>query len=60
MAEPDRRAASERQPPESKASKEKRPPAGPHAKPELTDKDKAPESGVLSEPGDKETEAPTG
>lgn len=39
---------------------EKMPPAGPHAKPELTDKDKAPESGVLPDHDQKVTEAPTG
>jgi hypothetical protein len=42
------------------AASEKMPPAGPHAKPELTDKDKTPRSGVLPGPDEKETEAPTG
>ena len=36
------------------------PPAGPHAKPELTDKDKTPGSGVLPDADEKQTEAPTG
>jgi hypothetical protein len=36
------------------------PPAGPHAKPELTDKDKTPKSGVLPEADETQTEAPTG
>ena len=39
---------------------ERIPPAGPHAKPELTDKDKTPKSGVLPEADDKQTDAPTG
>jgi hypothetical protein len=38
----------------------KSPPAGPHAKPELTDKDKTPGSGVLPEADETQTEAPTG
>jgi hypothetical protein len=38
----------------------KMPPAGPHAKPELTDKEKTPASGVMPEPDDKQIEAPTG
>ena len=36
------------------------PPAGPHAKPELIDREKTPASGVLPEPDVKQTEAPTG
>ena len=40
--------------------KQNPPAAGPHAKPELTDKDKTPGSGVLPEVDDKQTEAPTG
>lgn len=36
------------------------PPAGPHAKPELTDKDKTPKTGMLPDPDQKDTEAPTG
>jgi hypothetical protein len=38
------------------------PPAGPHAKPELTDKEKTAGSGVLPDPArkPKSTEAPTG
>jgi hypothetical protein len=35
-------------------------PAGPHAKPELTDKDKTPGSGVLPDDDHKEVEGPTG
>jgi hypothetical protein len=46
--------------PSQPAPKSKMPPAGPHAKPELTDKEKTPSSGVLPEPDDKQTEAPTG
>ena len=43
-----------------KRDDEKMPPAGPHAKPELTDKDKTPRSGVLDEAEQPSTEAPTG
>jgi hypothetical protein len=39
---------------------EKIPPAGPHAKPELTDKAKTPKSGVLPDADERQTEAPTG
>ncbi|MCG6205445.1 hypothetical protein LPW26_12405 [Rhodopseudomonas sp. HC1] len=35
-------------------------PAGPHAEPELTDKSKTPGSGMLPEPEDDATEAPSG
>jgi hypothetical protein len=43
-------------------SREQVPPAGPHAKPELTDEEKTPGSGVLPDPVrmPKSTEAPTG
>jgi hypothetical protein len=41
-------------------SQPKTPTAGPHAKPELTDKDKTPGSGVLPEADETRTEAPTG
>jgi hypothetical protein len=37
----------------------KMPPAGPHARPELTDKDKTPGSGMLPEPDDSNP-SPTG
>ena len=36
------------------------PPAGPHAKPELTDKDKTGGTGMLPEPDEKNVEGPTG
>ncbi|RJF74781.1 hypothetical protein [Rhodopseudomonas palustris] len=35
-------------------------PAGPHAEPELTDESKTPGSGMLPEPEDDATEAPSG
>jgi hypothetical protein len=35
-------------------------PAGPHDKPELTDKDKTPGSGVMPDKDHKEVEGPTG
>jgi hypothetical protein len=38
----------------------KLPPAGTHAKPELTDSEKTPGSGVLPEPDQKDVEAPSG
>jgi hypothetical protein len=43
-------------------SHEKIPPAGPHAKPELTDEEKTPGSGMLPDPvrKPKSTEAPSG
>ena len=64
----DRRAEIKRRrekadvPAKSDASHEKLPPAGPHAKPALTEKDKTPGTGVLSDPErePKSTEAPTG
>jgi hypothetical protein len=34
--------------------------AGPHAKPELTDKDKTAGTGMLPEPDEKDVEGPTG
>jgi hypothetical protein len=34
--------------------------AGPHAKPELTDKDKTAGTGMLPEPDEKEVEGPSG
>jgi hypothetical protein len=34
--------------------------AGPHAKPELTDKDKTAGTGMLLEPDEKDVEGPTG
>jgi hypothetical protein len=36
------------------------PPAGAHAKPELTDSEKTPGSGVMPEPDQKDVEAPSG
>jgi hypothetical protein len=39
---------------------DKMPPAGPHAKPELIDKDKTPGSGVLPDADPTQTDAPTG
>lgn len=36
------------------------PAAGPHAKPELTDKEKTPKSGVLPEAEENQVDAPTG
>jgi hypothetical protein len=40
---------------------EQQPPlAGPHAKPELTDKDKTAGTGMLPEPDEKDVEGPTG
>lgn len=45
----------DRVPPEDSDSERaapKAPPAGPHAKPELTDSDKTPGSGMLPEPDD--------
>lgn len=56
MAETEQRS---RQKPKDRDD-EKMPPAGPHAKPELTDKDKTPRSGVLGEGEQQSTEAPTG
>lgn len=38
----------------------KPPLAGPHAKPELTDKDKTAGTGMLSEPDEKDVEGPSG
>ena len=46
--------------PESDTKGEALPPAGPHAKPELTDREKTQGSGVLPEPHEDQTEAPTG
>jgi hypothetical protein len=39
---------------------EKLPPAGAHAKPELTDSEKTPGSGVVPDSDEKEVEAPSG
>ena len=39
---------------------QKIPPAGPHDKPDLTDENKTPGSGVLPEKDHKEVEGPTG
>jgi hypothetical protein len=39
---------------------EQQPLAGPHAKPELTDKDKTAGTGMLPEPDEKDVEGPTG
>jgi hypothetical protein len=36
------------------------PPAGPHGKPEQTDRDKTPGSGVLPDPDAPDVEGPTG
>jgi hypothetical protein len=55
LAEAKRRAQKEPRHPDGKL-----PPAGPHARPELTDKEKTPDSGVLPEHDEKQTEAPTG
>jgi hypothetical protein len=57
--------ADVKQPAKGKAAshdREKMPPAGPHAKPELTDEEKTPGSGMLPDPvrEPKSTEAPTG
>ena len=38
----------------------KLPPAGAHAKPELTDTEKTPGSGVMPDPDEKDVEAPSG
>lgn len=38
----------------------KLPPAGAHAKPELTDSEKTPGSGVMPDPDEKDVEAPSG
>jgi hypothetical protein len=59
MAEGKRRMEPERRAPRQPPS-ERMPPAGPHAKPELTDKDKTPRSGMLPEADQKEIEAPSG
>lgn len=55
-------AASDRTASSRDRSPDKIPPAGPHAKPELTDEEKTPGSGVLPDPAHKpkSTEAPTG
>jgi hypothetical protein len=46
---------------EKKAQDQKHPPAGPHAKPELTDKSKTPGTGMLPDPkSDDADQAPTG
>ena len=52
----------DRKAPPREPSHGKIPPAGPHAKPELTDAEKTPDSGVLPDPArkPKSTEAPTG
>jgi hypothetical protein len=52
--------AKRRAPRQPRQPNEKLPPAGPHAKPELTDKEKTPGSGVLPGHDEKQTEAPTG
>jgi hypothetical protein len=39
---------------------QKPPLAGPHAKPELTDKDKTAGTGMLPEPDEKDVEGPSG
>jgi hypothetical protein len=39
---------------------EKLPPAGAHDRPELTDSEKTPGSGVMPEPDPKDVEAPSG
>lgn len=40
--------------------KKQAPPAGPHAKPELTDKDKTPGTGSLPDPSDKDQDSVSG
>ncbi|MDQ8729388.1 hypothetical protein [Bradyrhizobium sp. LHD-71] len=59
MAETKRRDEPESKRPKAPPT-DKIPPAGPHAKPELTDKERTPGSGVLPDSDPKETEAPTG
>jgi hypothetical protein len=39
---------------------DKLPPAGAHAKPELTDPEKTPGTGVIPDPDQKDVEAPSG
>lgn len=41
-------------------SDQKTPPAGPHDKPELTDPEKAPGTGILPEEDQPDVEGPTG
>jgi hypothetical protein len=52
--------AETKRPAKRQRTDDKIPPAGPHAKPELTDKDKTPRSGMLSDEDQKSTEAPSG
>lgn len=55
-----RKAERSRQPGRQTAVDKQVPAAGPHAKPELTDENKTPKSGMLPEPDQNDTEAPTG
>lgn len=46
--------------PKTPAKTEQMPPAGPHAKPEETDKSKTPGSGMFPESEQKKSDAPSG
>ncbi|MGX9393835.1 hypothetical protein ACWX0K_13385 [Nitrobacteraceae bacterium UC4446_H13] len=54
MTDPDNRDVDKRPKPD-----EKIPPAGPHDKPELTDPEKAPGTGILPEKDQPDVESPT-
>jgi hypothetical protein len=54
MTDPDNRDVDKRPKPD-----EKIPPAGPHDKPELTDPEKAPGTGILPEEDQPDVESPT-